>query len=345
MADDIEYITFDNDQLQTTQTVINGVPQPQSTVQLNGTIAVDYTTNTYTITPGNLQITGDENYQLGGGGTLTTDPNTGLYVIKYGSSQTNPGSPEFQFTYQTKTPSDASGIAFNANDGKSYFSSPSIGQAPVTSSPTAPVCFTTGTAIATARGSVRVEDLVVGDMVRTVSGTNRPVRWIGHRAIERAAGHERPVRIVAGTFGEGLPERDLWLSPGHPVLVGADADGEGGHLVPIMCLINGTTIERMLVDTVTYWHVELDAHDVLLAEGLPAESYLDWGDRIFFTEGADHVLANPDFVVPGLAGRCRPVAIDGPVVALERRRLDAVFASRLVDACAWPEAADMNMLG
>ena len=128
------------------------------------------------------------------------------------------------------------------------------------------------------------------------------------------------------------------LSPGHPVLVGADSSNTGGHLVPIMCLINGTTIQRVEVDTVTYWHVELDAHDVLLAEGLPAESYLDWGDRAFFTEDADHALANPDFVVPGLSGRCRPVAVDGPVVDAERGRLDMVFSMRLSMACAWPSA-------
>ncbi len=79
-----------------------------------------------------------------------------------------------------------------------------------------------------------------------------------------------------------------------------------------MCLINGTSITREPVVSVTYWHVELDAHDILLAEGLPAESYLDWGDRPFFTEGSDHALHNPDFVVPGLTARCRPVAVDGP---------------------------------
>ncbi len=94
-----------------------------------------------------------------------------------------------------------------------------------------------------------------------------------------------------------------------------------------MCLINGTTIAREPAASVTYWHVELDAHDILLAEGLAAESYLDWGDRPFFTEGSDHALHNPDFVVPGLSARCRPVAVDGPVVEAERARLSAVFAS------------------
>ena len=124
------------------------------------------------------------------------------------------------------------------------------------------------------------------------------------------------------------------------MLVGAGDDDKGGHLVPIMCLVNGTTISRTPVEAVTYWHVELDAHDILLAEGLPAESYLDWGDRDFFREGSDHRLENPDFVMPGLAGRCRPVALDGPVVEMAIRRLDAVFTIKLAGGAAWPDADD-----
>lgn len=208
------------------------------------------------------------------------------------------------------------------------------------------VCFTTGTRLRVMRDGaaveIAVEDLRVGDRAVTASGAPRPVVWIGHRTLAgtgAALPHDQqPIHIRAGAFGPGLPARDLRLSPGHPVLVGADADGAGGHLVPIMCLINGTSIAREPVPAVTYWHVELDRHDILLAEGLPAESYLDWGDRPFFTEGSDHALHNPDFVVPGLAARCRPVAIDGPVVEAERARLSGVFAASLAQACAWGEA-------
>ena len=105
-----------------------------------------------------------------------------------------------------------------------------------------------------------------------------------------------------------------------------------------MCLINGTTIERVPLPGVVYWHVELDGHDILLAEGLPAESFIAFGDRTFFTREADDPLANPDLVLPGLGGRCRPVAIDGAVVERVRDRLDTVFATRLGEACSWPGA-------
>lgn len=216
----------------------------------------------------------------------------------------------------------------------------------------APVCFVSGTGIRVIRAGletdVAVEDLRVGDGAVTASGAVRAITWIGHRHLD-GHGHvlprdQQPIRVRAGAFGSSLPARDLSLSPGHPVLVGAEADHHGGHLVPIMCLINGTSITRETADAVTYWHVELESHDILLAEGLPAESYLDWGDRPFFDEGSDHALHNPDFVVPGLSARCRPVAVEGAVVDAERERLGAVFAAQVVAQCAWHEAGSLSVL-
>lgn len=203
-------------------------------------------------------------------------------------------------------------------------------------------CFTTGTLIRTARGEVAVEDLIVGDLAVTASGTLRPITWIGNRALdakgEALPHNEQPIRIRAGAFGPGLPARDLRLSHGHPVLVGADANGEGGVLVPVMCLINGTSVLREPATEVTYWHIELDAHDILLAEGLAAESYYDMGSRVWFA-GEDGMLTDPDFVPAGEHGRCRPVAVDGALVDGERQRLDGVFAAELDGHSAWADAA------
>ncbi len=211
----------------------------------------------------------------------------------------------------------------------------------------APVCFVTGTGIRVIRdgrtADVAVEDLRVGDRAVTASGAVRPIVWIGHRHLAGQGSTlphgQQPVRVSAGAFGAGLPARDLTLSPGHPVLVGANEDAQGGHLVPIQCLINGTTIVRMPEAAVTYWHVELDAHDILLAEGLAAESYIDGGDRPFFAQASDHALHNPDFVAPGWSARCRPVAVGGPVVAAERARLGLVFADTLTAQGAWTDTA------
>jgi hypothetical protein len=209
------------------------------------------------------------------------------------------------------------------------------------------LCFASGTRILTTRGEVAVEDLQVGDCAVTASGDRRAVIWTGHRRLGAEPVlpvDQAPIRIRAGAFGHGLPTRDLFLSPGHPVLVGADAEARGGVLVPVMHLVNGTTIARTSTASVTYWHVELDTHDILLAEGLAAESFLDFGCRPFFEEASDHELHNPDFVPPGLSARCRPVACDGPLVETERARLGAVFAQTLVDDCAWSGYADRLVL-
>ncbi|NEU12513.1 peptidase metallopeptidase [Methylobacterium sp. BTF04] len=220
-----------------------------------------------------------------------------------------------------------------------------------------PVCFTTGTRIGVIRDSraveVAVEGLRVGDVAVTAAGGRRSIRWIGHRRItpsEHAVpSRQWPIRILPGAFGtdpsgHAVPARDLRLSPGHPVLVGADADNEGGVLVPVMCLINGTSIARERVETVDYWHIELDGHDILLAEGLPAESFIECGTRAWFGEAAAcSVLADPDFTPAELPGRCRPVAVEGPKVEAERRRLDSVFAAHLSAQADWPNGGDTIM--
>ncbi len=206
----------------------------------------------------------------------------------------------------------------------------------------APVCFTTGTRFRVVRDGCEtelpVEELRIGDTAVTATGGRRTIQWIGRRAITPnacgVASSQWPVRVRAGAFASGVPRRDLLLSPGHPVLVDADANNEGGVLVPIMCLINGTSIARLPVECIDYWHIELDKHDLLLAEGLSAESYINLGTRPWFG-GTDGALVDPDFVLPGVNGRCRPVAVDGEVIQAERQRLDAVFAGFLSAQCGW----------
>ena len=88
----------------------------------------------------------------------------------------------------------------------------------------------------------------------------------------------RPIRILAHAFGKGAPLRDLRLSPDHAVFV-------DGALVPIRYLLNGTTIAREAVAEVTYYHIQLEnsagapSHEIVYAEGLPVESYLNTGNR------------------------------------------------------------------
>jgi hypothetical protein len=95
------------------------------------------------------------------------------------------------------------------------------------------------------------------------------------------------VRVRAGAFGVGVPNRDLLLSPDHAVYF-------EGCLIPVRHLINGRTIAQEKVDRVSYYHVELTRHAVLLAEGLACESYLDTGNRGAFEDhsaGASRMVA------------------------------------------------------
>ncbi len=135
-------------------------------------------------------------------------------------------------------------------------------------------CYRAGTRIATAYGETPVEALRAGDLVRTHAGALRPVAWVGWRRVD-CRRHPRPelvwpIRIAAGAFGARLPARDLFVSPDHAIFIAAD-----GVLIPARYLVNGATITAMPVAWVEYHHVELATHDILLAEGLPAESYLD----------------------------------------------------------------------
>ena len=151
-------------------------------------------------------------------------------------------------------------------------------------------CYAAGTRIATEAGEVPVETLRPGDVVRTVFGDVVPVLWVGRRHVDCARhpdpGSVWPVRVATGSFGPGLPRRDLFLSPDHAIFT-------DGVLIPVKHLVNGTTIARMPVDRVTYHHVELYRHDVLFAEGLPAESYLDTGNRRIFAHGNGAITLRP----------------------------------------------------
>lgn len=104
-----------------------------------------------------------------------------------------------------------------------------------------------------------------------------------------------------------------------------------GVLIPIKHLINGTTIAQVPVDEVTYYHIELDDHEMLLAEGLPAESYLDTGDRRKFTNGGrpislfpDYSSHSPDTIAIWEAFGCAPLILTGPRLDVARHFVNSI---------------------
>ena len=166
-------------------------------------------------------------------------------------------------------------------------------------------CFLEGTHIMTPDGERLIEALAPGDLVVTAEGGTAPVRWLGVQTILRFMTDPvitLPVRVRAGALGNGIPSRDLLVSPGHALLI-------DGILIHAGALVNGRTItvESRIPTVFRYYHLELPHHSVILAEGAPAESYMPWNER--------HPFDN--------AGQRPPVAEDAPPAELPYPRARA----------------------
>jgi hypothetical protein len=156
-----------------------------------------------------------------------------------------------------------------------------------------PPCFTAGTRLLTPAGEIPVEQLQPGDLLTLADGRTAPIRWLGRSTVAtRFADPLRafPIRIAAGALAENTPARDLRLSPEHALLI-------GGNLVQAGALVNGRSITRetRLPETYIYYHVELATHELILAEGAPAETFVDNVDRMVFDNWEEHeALHSPD---------------------------------------------------
>ena len=177
-------------------------------------------------------------------------------------------------------------------------------------------CFAAGTRIATPYGEVPVERLRVGDAVTTGGGETVAVKWIGRRGygadMVAANPQLRPVRVRADALASGVPARDLLVSPSHALLV-------DGVLVPAAALVNGRSIASAASGAVAYFHIELDRHEILLANGAPAESFVPIAGRAMFQNASEFVaMYGPDAAPPAT---CRARIEDGVRLEAIRRRL------------------------
>jgi hypothetical protein len=147
-------------------------------------------------------------------------------------------------------------------------------------------CYCRGTLIATERGEVPVETLEIGDKVVTASGAARPIKWIGQRSYGGRFIMGRkdilPICIKAGALDANVPKRDLWISPHHAMYL-------DGMLIEAKDLVNGASIvQAESVDKVEYFHIELDTHDVIVAEGALSETFVDDDSRGMFHNAHDY---------------------------------------------------------
>lgn len=156
-----------------------------------------------------------------------------------------------------------------------------------------PTCFARGTFITTKNADVAIEDLAPGDQVLTATGGWQPVRWIGQRTVdlagqpEFATRHVQPILIAAGALGDQLPNRDLVISACHSVVIGST-------YIPAGNMVNGVSITSLpTLDSVTYYHIEFDHPQVVLANGLPTESFVDVGNRHAFDRSVGTPAAPP----------------------------------------------------
>lgn len=154
-----------------------------------------------------------------------------------------------------------------------------------------PPCFAAGTLIETGRGMIPVEQIEVGDLVRTVDNGLQPVRWHGSRGIE-AMDKRAPIRFAPGAMGNA---RELLVSPQHKILVtGWRAElffGEEEVLVAAVHLVNHDTIHRAPRRHVTYHHLMFDQHEVIIAEGVPSESFFPGSYIMQDADLADEITA------------------------------------------------------
>ena len=181
-------------------------------------------------------------------------------------------------------------------------------------------CYCRGTLIETGRGETPVERLAIGDRVVTASGLLRPIKWIGTRSYGGRFILGRtdilPICFKAGSLGDNVPKRDLWISPHHAMYL-------DGVLIEARDLVNGVSIvQAERVEKVEYFHIELDSHDVILAEGALSETFVDDDSRGMFHNAHEYGALYPG-TERVVARYCAKRCAEGYEVEAARRDIDA----------------------
>lgn len=228
---------------------------------------------------------GDTVYYYGSG---TAGSNFGYF---FGTSPMLPASGSFIFATD-------GGFAADTRDALRAFAADTT---TITLGMGEALCFAAGTQISTPCGDVMVEDLKIGDVVLTTSGAEVPVKRIGRQTISklRHGPARQPVRIRAGALGPGVPQADLVVTADHGMLI-------DGYVINASALVNNDTIDYVptdeLEDSFTVYHVETEFHDVILANGAPAETFIDVAGREAFDNYQEYLdLYGAERIIPEMA--------------------------------------------
>ncbi|MFM9858819.1 Hint domain-containing protein [Pseudoxanthobacter sp. M-2] len=245
----------------------------------------DLVGSTFELRQSNIQSAylGTENATILPGDTVNTSgsfgPGTSTY---YGYAEI--GGVDFIFVFYISTYY----VYANVSNFTNYEFPTTIPSGDVSTTEFVP-CFLPGVQIATPSDAVAVERLAIGDLVLTADGRAVPVKWVGRRSVVILFGppeDQWPVLVEAGALGEGVPCADLRVTSDHALLI-------DGVLVQAGALVNGTTIRHLtaaeLGERYIVYHVETDGHEIIVADGMPVETFVDNVTRRRFDNYADYV--------------------------------------------------------
>jgi hypothetical protein len=143
------------------------------------------------------------------------------------------------------------------------------------------VCYVKGSKILTEDGFKNIETIKVGEKVISKGNilnndysnledqTLSTVKWVGKFKVKGSKSESAPICIKENALDQNLPLEDLYVSPQHRIVI-------DGKLVHAYKLVNGFTIfQDFDREFVEYYHIELESHSVIVANGILSESYLD----------------------------------------------------------------------
>lgn len=255
---------------------------------------------------GSIYIAGQTDSSLDG---QTSSGSTEAFVSKYNADGTRAwtrllGSDAFEYARSLTTGPDGAiylaGATYgnldgqtNSGNGDAFLTKYVFTATPVSqpsNSSAAPICFLKGTQVRLTNGKARVESLLPN---QDLASQDQPtsVKWIGYqrRTPEFAQFDDYlPVKICAGALEENVPVRDLYLSPDHAILV-------DGHLIHAKALVNGKSIVQMTEwqGDIEYYHIETENHEIIFAEGVPCETFIDNVSRQQFDNYAEYQALYP----------------------------------------------------